>query len=120
MFLTVTSQAAERLLLQACGMNINTWIVGNHPIGHYHCNFLSPVQTLMPSNRLVSTSQSGQERNEFGEKVFFMKGRIMAGQVDLTKNEYGDQDFAWLAKEEIEERVTPKYWSSVKGMLTER
>ena len=49
-----------------------------------------------------------------------MKGRIMAGQADLAKNEYGDQDFQWLAKEEVEERVGEKYWSDVKNMLTER
>ena len=49
-----------------------------------------------------------------------MKGRIMSGQADLSKNEYGDQEFQWLAKEEIEEKVGPKYWSAVKNMLAER
>lgn len=59
-------------------------------------------------------------REEYGEKVFFMKARIMAGQADLSKNEYGDQEFKWLAKEEVQDVVTQAYWSSVKNMLTER
>ena len=49
-----------------------------------------------------------------------MKGRIMAGQADLVKNEYGDQEFNWLVKEEVEQRVGPKYWSAVGNMLADR
>lgn len=71
-------------------------------------------------NRLVSTSTEEVEQEEYGKKVFFMKGRIMAGQADLTKNEYGDLDFQWLAKEEVQDKVGEKYWSDVKNMLTER
>lgn len=44
----------------------------------------------------------------------------MAGQADVSKNEYGNKDFLWLAKEEVQEVVDPGYWKSVKGMLTER
>lgn len=104
---------------------MNTWIVGNHPVGHYDFTFPSVhangrgLISNIPANPLVSTSED-IEREELGEKVFFMKGRIMAGQVDLSKNEYGDQDYSWLAMEEIEPLVGKKYWSSVKDMLTER
>lgn len=101
---------------------MNTWIVGNHPVGHYEYSFPAShvrVNTI-PPNRFVSTSTAELEREELGEKVFFMKGRILAGQLDLSKNEYGDQDYQWLAKEEIGRLVLPKYWSSVRGMLTER
>lgn len=101
---------------------MNTWIVGNHPVGHYEYTFPEAHVKVnkVPPNRLVSTSTEELERAELGEKVFFMKGRIMAGQVDLSKNEYGDQDYQWLAKEEIERVVLPKYWSSVRSMLTDR
>ena len=68
----------------------------------------------------TSLSQGPVDREEFGEKLFFMKARIMAGQVELAKNEYGDRDFAWLAKEEIQKYVTEKYWSSVRNMLGDR
>ena len=71
-------------------------------------------------NRLVATSSEEFEQEEYGEKVFFLRGRIMAGQADLSKNEYGDQAFQWLVKEEIEPVVTPKYWSCVRNMLAER
>lgn len=107
------------MLVQAAGINMNTWIVGNHPIGHFQRPFSSPQLTKIVPNRLVSTSKE-EEREEYGEKVFFMKARMMAGQADLAKNEYGDTEFQWLASEEVAEKVHPKYWSSVRHMLTER
>lgn len=87
---------------------MNTWVVGNAPIGHYSFNFPKAI------------TNSSAKTQEVGEKVFFMKARIMAGQADLSNNAYGDKEFKWLAKEEIEGLVTPKYWSSVRNMLAER
>ncbi|KAK5130126.1 hypothetical protein LTR08_002466 [Meristemomyces frigidus] len=119
-------QAAERVLIQSCGLNMNTWIVGNHPIGHYAYTYPVPKTSTLTANRLVPTSsaarrgEEGVQREEFGEKVFFLKARIMAGQADMKKNEYGDGEFRWLAKEEVKEVVTPAYWSGVRNMLTER
>ncbi|OCK99115.1 mitochondrial 54S ribosomal protein mL46, partial [Cenococcum geophilum 1.58] len=101
-------QAAERVLVQAGGLNMNTWVVGNAPIGHYSFDFL--------------TRRSDLQKNveELGEKVFFMKARIMAGQANLTNNKFGLSDFKWLAKEEIESTVTPRYWNAIRNMLAER
>ncbi|KAK5128065.1 hypothetical protein LTR85_005182 [Meristemomyces frigidus] len=119
-------QAAERVLIQSCGINMNTWLVGNHPIGHHVYSYASPILSKLAANRLVPTStaarrgEEGVEREEFGEKAFFMKARIMAGQADLSKNEYGDSEFQWLAKEEVQKAVTVGYWSSIKHMLAER
>ncbi|KAK2753239.1 54S ribosomal protein L17 mitochondrial [Arachnomyces sp. PD_36] len=100
--------AAERSLEQAAGVNMNTWTVGHHPIGHYIYKLRKPkadektgVQTL-------------------GEKTFFMKSRIMAGQADLKDNTQDLKDFKWLAKEEIQPLVNAQYWSAVKDMLAER
>ena len=119
-------QAAERILLQSSGPNMNTWIVGNHPIGHFIRSFISPqgkpepqITSIIP-NKLVSTSKSPFEREEFGAKTFFMKARIMAGQADLAKNVYGDQEYAWLTREEIMERCKMDYASSIRGMLASR
>ncbi|KXL43796.1 hypothetical protein M433DRAFT_155467 [Acidomyces richmondensis BFW] len=133
------NQAAERILIQACGINMNTWIVGNHPIGYHHADFKPPsslssdriqkpysIISKLTANPLVPTSsaaragEEGTEREEFGEKVFFMKARIMAGQADLSKNLFGNEDFRWLAKEEVKGVVTPEYWSSIRHMLAER
>lgn len=99
---------------------MNTWVIGNHPIGHYINAFKSPILSKIPPNRLVSTSKEELEQEEYGEKVFFLKSRIMAGQADIAKNEYGDKTFSWLAKEEIEKLVDSQYWSYVRNMLTER
>lgn len=87
---------------------MNTWVVGNAPIGHYQWNFEKAIENVEKS------------RQEQGEKVFFMKARIMAGQANLEKNTFGDKDFKWLSKEEIEKFVTRGYWSSIKNMLSER
>lgn len=99
---------------------MNTWVIANHPIGHYVNAFQSPVLSKIAANRLVSTSKDGIEQEEYGEKVFFLKSRIMAGQADMSKNEYGDKDFSWLAKEEIEKVVSNHYWSQIRHMLAER
>ncbi|KAF4553365.1 39S mitochondrial ribosomal protein L46-like protein [Elsinoe fawcettii] len=101
-------QAAERVLVQAGGINMNTWVVGNSPIGWYQ--FDSP--------KTITNKDSNAE--DLGEKVFFMKARIMAGQADLTKNVLGDTDFQWLTREELQETVTPQYYSHIKNMLSER
>ncbi|KAH0536819.1 hypothetical protein FGG08_006352 [Glutinoglossum americanum] len=100
-------EAAERILIQSGGVNMNTWVVGNVPIGHYHFDYPNPL----PIKDGV---------RESGEKTFFMKARIMAGQADLKKNELGLVDFKWLAKEEIEKAVGPRYWKSLKSMLAEQ
>ena len=107
---------------------MNTWIVGNHPIGHHVLNFspnaksarFQPTLSKLSPNRLVSTSREEQEREEHGERVFFMKGRIMAGQPDISKNEYGDSEYQWLAKEEVQKAVSERYWTSIRNMLVER
>ena len=87
---------------------MNTWVVGNAPIGHYSFDFAKAIENRESNMR------------ELGEKVFFMKARIMAGQANLGDNKFGDSEFRWLAKDEIQSLVTPKYWSSVKNMLVER
>ncbi|KAG9812019.1 50S ribosomal subunit L30, partial [Aureobasidium melanogenum] len=101
-------QAAERILVQAGGINMNTWVVGNAPIGHYSGNF---KKTITNTEKKV---------DEIGERTFFMKARIMAGQANLKANTYGDKEFKWLSSEEIQQIVTPKYWSAIANMLTGR
>ena len=87
---------------------MNTWIVGNAPIGHYSYDF---PKTLDNPDRGTK---------EMGEKVFFMKGRIMAGQADLKENQMGLRDWRWACKEEVKGLVTARYWSMVQDMLLDR
>lgn len=108
--------------MQSAGLNMNTWVVGNHPVAHYHFDYPKP-QIRELSHHQPEDGQAvvnTYKQQEFGEKVFFMKARIMAGQADVSKSVYGDQAFQWLSKSEIEGLVTPKYWSSIRNMLMER
>lgn len=49
-----------------------------------------------------------------------MKARIMAGQADIKSNELGVEDFKWLAKEEVQKEVSPRYWADIKNMLVQQ
>ena len=95
---------------------MNTWVVGHVPVGHYAVEFANPVV----DSRGGDGGDGGSKTVELGEKVFFMKGRIMAGQASLEGNALGLTDFRWLAKEEVRAVVTPRYWSMAQDMLTER
>jgi large subunit ribosomal protein L46 len=55
---------------------------------------------------------------EVGEKTFFIKTRIFAGQADVAQQAAAWEDFAWLSKDEIEKIVHPRYWARVKNMLS--
>ncbi|KAL1305889.1 hypothetical protein AAFC00_004035 [Neodothiora populina] len=101
-------QAAERVIVQAGGINMNTWVVGNAPIGLYSFNYPKTI------------TNAAAKVEELGQKVFFMKARIMAGQASLSDNQFGDTEYKWLTKPEIEETVSPRYWSSIRNMLAER
>lgn len=66
-----------------------------------------------------STHQD-QGDGELGEKIFYMKARIMAGQADLKGNKFGLEDFVWLAKDEIQGKVEKNVWNRVKNILLSR
>ena len=87
---------------------MNTWVVGNMPIGHQVYNYSKPVMN----------EEKGSEIR--GEKTFFMKARIMAGKPNLEDNEFNLADYRWLAKDEIKNAVDPRDWSAVKNILAER
>lgn len=96
------------MIVQAGGINMNTWVVGNAPIGHHTHIF----------GKAIANTEAKTE--ELGQKIFFMKARIMAGQANLEGNVFGDTEFRWLSKEEIEKTVGSRYFGSVKNMLAER
>ncbi|KAL2137175.1 hypothetical protein VTI74DRAFT_7722 [Chaetomium olivicolor] len=96
-------ETAARVLAESAGVNMNTWIVGRVPVAHH------VVKPLF--------GEDGTSVASRGEKVFFLKGRIMAGQADLAGNKHGLTDFKWLTKEELKETLEPKYYQSVRGMM---
>jgi len=85
---------------------MNTWIVGHVPIGHHVLKSFHNRET------------GNLERQ--GERTFFMKGRIMAGQANLEGNLFGLTDFKWLTKQEVEKHVADRYFSYVKNMMADR
>ena len=98
-------KAAERILVQSAGVNMNTWIVGHVPIGHH---IVEPY--IYP--------ETSARRD--GAKTFFMKARIMAGQASLADNSFGLTDFKWLTKQELRQHMAPRYFSFIKNMLADR
>ncbi len=101
----MTIQTAARALEMAAGVNMNTWMVGRVPVAHF---------VKQPEfNEDTSLRQRG-------EKVFFHKGRIMAGQADLKGNKMGLKDFNWLTKDELKTRLDRDYFHAVRNMMADR
>ena len=87
---------------------MNTWVVGNIPVGHHVYNYRDSIVNEKTGSKLL------------GEKVFFMKARILAGQANIKDNQFGLEDFQWLTKEEIQKAFHPRFWKAVKNILPER
>lgn len=87
---------------------MNTWIVGNMPVGHQVYNYSKPV---------IDEAKGIETR---GEKTFFMKARIMAGKPTLKGNQFDLADYQWLAKNEIQKVLELQDWTAVKNILAER
>lgn len=86
---------------------MNTWIVGRVPVAHWVAR---PVFKKDDPSRIEKK----------GEKVFFLKGRIMAGQVDLTDNKHGLTDFKWLTREELQKVLPAGLYSQARLMMADR
>lgn len=98
-------QTAARALEHAAGVNMNTWIVGRVPVAYFE--------------KKPSYKEDGTLAVK-GDKIFFLKGRIMAGQADLKGNKLGLKDFNWLTKEELQEKLPEHYYRQVRGMMVDR
>ena len=84
---------------------MNTWLVARHPVA---------VHKMEP---ILGQDSSLKSK---GEKLFLLKGRIMAGQADLTGNKHNLTDFKWLTKEELMKTLPADYAHNVRGMVAER
>lgn len=85
---------------------MNTWMVGRVPVGHV---VNKPVY-----------KEDGTSLQRKGDKIFLLKGRIMAGQADLKDNKLGLVDFKWLTKEELEAELDPHYYHSLRNAMVGR
>ncbi|CAE6515816.1 unnamed protein product [Rhizoctonia solani] len=86
--------AALEELHSECGPDMDTWVVGRYPIGVHQSSKPGSSTTL------------------------FFKAHIFAGQA--KPNGTSVKDFAWLTTEEIREKVTPEYWTSISEILSSR
>ncbi|KAI9193740.1 uncharacterized protein BJ171DRAFT_524380 [Polychytrium aggregatum] len=84
-------QAAERHAEETCGGDIELWVVGNAPVGHH-----------IQAN---------------SDKIFFMKGHIISGNVEINKRIASNH--AWLTKQELKDYLAPDYFASVSRMMSE-
>ena len=89
---------------------MNTWMVARHPIGFHSYEYKQSINEKI--------GQLDIER--IGEKTFFIKSRIMAGQANLESNKFELKDFRWLSKDEISKLVHPSYWRAIRNMLVEQ
>jgi len=88
---------------------MNTWLVGRAPIAHY-----------IQRPRFEGEVEDETTLVKRGDKIFFLKGRIMAGQANLEGNTLGVKDFKWLTKHELKEVLPEDYFHSVRNMFAER
>lgn len=103
-------ETAARALTGSAGVNMNTWMVGRVPIAYEH---REPVYK--------DGENDGQRQiKTYGADVFYLKGRIMAGQVDLADNKWGITDFKWLTREELEKQLNSLTFRSVKNSMSMR
>ncbi|KAI5286517.1 54S ribosomal protein L17 mitochondrial, partial [Ascosphaera acerosa] len=103
---------AERALTTHAGPNVNAWIVGNHPVAHRIYTLRNPAAR----QRMLDQGE------KIGYKEFLLKGRILAGQVDLAlaASNLGIKDFRWLTREELARAVGKGYWADIKNAFGER
>lgn len=77
---------------------MNTFFVGNHPVGHYVERFSAQRPGSLPlttqkskANASTALKQDLAQTQTMvdGEKTFFMKARILGGQADLSYSANG-------------------------------
>ncbi|KAF8337632.1 39S mitochondrial ribosomal protein L46-domain-containing protein [Cantharellus anzutake] len=80
--------SVQEALTASLGPNMNIWMIGRQPID------------------VLDTD---------ARKTFFFKARILGGKPEIHSNSF--EDFAWLAKEEVQDHVNPAYWTHIDSLL---
>ncbi|OMJ28389.1 54S ribosomal protein L17, mitochondrial [Smittium culicis] len=93
----VLFKGAVRTINEVCGNNIDSWVVGRGPIGHY----------------IHNSSADTAAKN----KTFFLKAHILAGSIESASADKLVDDYTWATKDEIEKLVKPEYWQGVSSMI---
>lgn len=91
-------QAAERVLLETCGTNMQTKFLGNAPVGFYKYRY----------------PKSANRQQSIGMKIFFFKAQLLSGNVskEVCSN------FQWLSQQELASNILQEdYLRNVKMFL---
>lgn len=84
---------AENGLRNIGGENINTWTISKKP--------------------------AGVVKNKDGSCDFFIKSHILAGKFDIAKEAKNEiKEYAWLTKEEIQEKLNKDYFNETEYLLS--
>ncbi|CAD6891683.1 unnamed protein product [Tilletia controversa] len=92
-------QAAQNAVVDQLGENIDVWLVSNLPIG-------------------VTKPASSSDR-----RTYYMQAHVLSGNVSAQSSKNakdGEEGYAWLTREEIEERLSksrPGYWEQIRDFL---
>jgi large subunit ribosomal protein L46 len=54
---TNNQKAAERILVKSGGVNMNTWVIGNAPVGHHQHDYLHEASRSSQNSHQGRTSQ---------------------------------------------------------------
>jgi len=92
---------AERELKEECGALMNTFFIGNAPLGCY--------QYPIPRELQKNYGQAEKTR------VFFYKARYLRGPVRLNNAEVTDH--LWVTKSELKDYLDPEYYTYMKEVL---
>eukprot|EP01114_Cavostelium_apophysatum_P014180 TRINITY_DN3611_c0_g1_i1.p1 TRINITY_DN3611_c0_g1~~TRINITY_DN3611_c0_g1_i1.p1 ORF type:complete len:308 (+),score=58.81 TRINITY_DN3611_c0_g1_i1:50-973(+) len=92
---------AQRELSEECGSLMNTFFIGNAPVGSYTYKIPSTLQEKYGNSQKT--------------RVFFYKARYLMGPIRLNKNEL--EDHLWVTKSELKEYLAPEYYEYVKDLL---
>ena len=88
---------APASVTDSLGNKMDIWLVSNLPVGVH------------------------KAAGEGGEKTYFLRGHVLAGNAELAKDKKEVEEFQWLTKEEIEKLMGEGkelgYWKGVEDLL---
>lgn len=93
---TLAQEALSKLFSESTG--IQFYHVGTAPVAVFSESFADRVEAPL------------------GAKHFFFRSQLLAGRLRLTKEV---ADFGWFVKEELKEKLSAPYYSSIEPILSE-
>jgi large subunit ribosomal protein L46 len=107
---------AENALNSICHTDAYLWYVGTKPVGMHTEKMASGTETQ--SIDKVQIKVCFDMPNYANLQEFYMKARILAGQLHIKQNNPEDvTEHAWVTREELPKFLTHAFWTHVKAVL---